>query len=117
MSHRPHSPTGNNRSHKLQGPCINPVPDDVERPFWSVMIPTHNPNHHYLEQALNSVLKQDPGPQEMQIELIDDGSTDFDAEAFLHKMGVSRVSLYRQPQRLGIGGNWNTCLERARGYW
>jgi hypothetical protein len=81
------------------------------------MIPTYNPNLNYLEQVLGSVLEQAPGPEEMQIELIDDGSKDFDPEVFLYKVVGSRVSFYRQPQHMGIGGNWNTCLERARGHW
>jgi glycosyl transferase family 2 len=96
---------------------IAAVPDGVERPFWSVMIPTYNPNPEYLEQALGSVLDQDPGPQHMQIALIDDGSTDFDPEVFLKSTGGSRVSFYRQPRHMGIADNWNTCLERARGHW
>jgi glycosyltransferase involved in cell wall biosynthesis len=81
------------------------------------MIPTYNPNPAYLEQALDNVLQQAPGPMEMQIELVDDASTDFDPELFLRNLGASRVSFYRQPQHKGIGGNWNTCLERAHGHW
>jgi hypothetical protein len=103
--------------NSVKSPSIGPVPDTEERPFWSVMMPTYNPNLDYLEQALRSVLEQAPGPREMQIELIDDGSADFDPEAFLHKVGGARVSFYRQPRHMGIGGNWNTCLERARGHW
>lgn len=98
-------------------PRIGAVPEGVQRPFWSVMIPTYNPVPGYLEQTLNSVLQQHPGPQEMQIELIDDGSTDFDPEVFLWRMGAPAVSFYRQPRHVGIGGNWNTCLDRARGQW
>jgi glycosyltransferase involved in cell wall biosynthesis len=81
------------------------------------MIPTYNPNLKYLEQALGSVLEQAPTPREMQIELVDDGSTDFDPQRFLRDVAGPRVSFYRQPQHMGIGGNWNTCVERARGHW
>jgi len=111
MSHRPQCPTGNHRSN------ISPLPDGVERPFWSVMIPTYNTNLKYLEQALGSILEQAPTPRDMQIELVDDGSMAFDPQRFLHDVAGSRVSFYRQPQHMGIGGNWNTCLERARGHW
>lgn len=110
-------PADNKRLNGINSPSISPVPDTVERPFWSVMIPTYNPNLNYLEQALCSVLDQAPEPKEMQIELIDDGSTDFDLQLFLQKVAGSRVSFYRQPQHTGIGSNWNTCLERARGHW
>ena len=41
------------------------------RPFWSVMIPTYNARADYLEETLNSVLQQDPGPGQMKIEVVD----------------------------------------------
>ena len=100
----------------LHGPVIPAVQDGFDRPFWSVMIPTYNPNPAYLEQTLRSVLDQDPGSQHMQIELIDDGSTNFDPEIFVSTRG-SRASFYRQPRHMGMAGNWNTCVERARGRW
>jgi glycosyltransferase involved in cell wall biosynthesis len=81
------------------------------------MIPTYNPNLKYLEQTLTSILEQAPGPEEMQIELVDDASPDFDPELFLREVAGSRVTFYRQPRHTSIGGNWNTCLKRARGHW
>ena len=56
---------------------IPPVDSQVDRPFWSVMIPTYN-RATYLERTLASVLAQDPGPQKMQIEVVDDASTSDD---------------------------------------
>jgi cellulose synthase/poly-beta-1,6-N-acetylglucosamine synthase-like glycosyltransferase len=35
------------------------------------MIPTYNPRADYLAETLLSVLKQDPGPDEMQVEVVD----------------------------------------------
>ncbi|HEY9810894.1 MAG TPA: glycosyltransferase [Halomicronema sp.] len=97
-------------------PKIEPVVEVEKRPFWSVMIPTYN-NSKYLEKALESILKQDPGPDEMQIEVIDDCSTKDDPEEIVKKIGKNRVTFHRQPQNLGIGGNWNSCLQRTRGKW
>ncbi len=56
-------------------PPIPPVPDGEHRPLWSVMIPTYN-CAKYLRETLLSVLAQDPGAEVMQIEVIDDCSTD-----------------------------------------
>ena len=56
-------------------PRFDPLPPDVGRPVWSVMIPTYN-CARYLRETLASVLAQDPGPDQMQIEVIDDCSTD-----------------------------------------
>src|SRR5262245_8949670 len=56
--------------HRAQ---IMPVPAAVARPLWSVMIPTFNCNA-FLRAALEGVLAQDPGPEAMQIEVVDDHS-------------------------------------------
>ncbi len=65
-------------------PSVDPVSQETVRPFWSVMIPTFN-CAAYLAQTLRSVLSQDPGPQEMQIEVIDDVSTRDDPEAVVRE--------------------------------
>ena len=56
-------------------PVIPPVPSSAGvRPFWSVMIPTHRPDDSFMRQTIESVLEQDPGRDQMQIVLFDDGS-------------------------------------------
>lgn len=100
----------------IEYPPIDSISDDSYRPFWSVMIPTYN-NIRYLEQTLNSVLEQDPGSHEMQIEVIDDCSTKDDPEEIVREVGKGRISFSRQPQNVGQIPNWNTCIQRAHGYW
>lgn len=100
----------------VEYPQIDPVPEGVHRPFWSVMIPTYN-CAHYLRKTLKSVLEQDLGPEEMQIEVVDDCSTKDDPEAVVREIGKGRVSFYRQPKNVGPTANFNTCIWRARGYW
>ena len=95
---------------------IDPVPPGVARPFWSVMIPTFN-RVRYLERAVRSVLDQDPGPEHMQIQVVDDHSTAADVEALVHAIGKGRVEFYRQPQNRGLVPNFNACLARSRGRW
>src|SRR5882672_8085006 len=48
-------------------PRIEPVPEGIARPLWSVMIPTYN-SERWLRQTLQSVIAQDCGPERMQIE-------------------------------------------------
>jgi glycosyltransferase involved in cell wall biosynthesis len=95
-------------------PKIDPVPNGVNRPRWSVMIPTFN-CAEYLKQTLASVLAQDPGPDLMQIEVIDDCSTKDDPEAVVREMGKGRVAFYRKEKNEGAIPNFNTCIERSRG--
>ena len=93
---------------------ILPVPEGIPRPLWSVMIPTYN-CANYLRETLTSVLTQDPGPEVMQIEVVDDHSTKDDPEAVVRELAGDRVSFYRQPQNVGHVKNFNTCLQRSRG--
>ncbi|MEG4861333.1 glycosyltransferase [Microcoleus sp. K1-B6] len=93
---------------------IAPLPEEVERPLWSVMIPTYN-CAGYLRETLASVLAQAPGPEFMQIEVVDDCSTQDDPAAVVKELGQGRVSFYRQPENVGYIKNFETCLQRSRG--
>jgi len=100
------------------GPQIISVPNDEKpRPFWSVMIPAYKPNPEYLAQTLRSVLDQDPGPEQMQIEVVDDGSPGMDVATMVRSIAGDRVKVSQTPKNLGLAGCWNTCIERARGEW
>ncbi|MDE5073206.1 MAG: glycosyltransferase, partial [Trichodesmium sp. St5_bin8] len=100
----------------VQYPQISPLSEVKNRPFWSVMIPTYNPTST-LEQTLKSVLQQAENINEMQIEVVDDCSTQVDVEPVVKKIGQGRISYYRQPQNLGLVTNWNNCIKRASGKW
>ena len=95
-------------------PIILPVPNDIIRPLWSIMIPAYN-CATYLPQAIESVLKQDAGTSVMQIEVIDDYSTDANIKELVEKIGKGRVTYYRQPENVGSLRNFETCLNRAKG--
>ena len=95
---------------------IEPMPDGAPRPTWSVMIPTYH-CAVYLRQTLRSVLTQAPGPETMQIEVIDDASTLDDPEAVVREVGGGRVEFFRQSINVGHIRNFETCLRRARGYY
>jgi glycosyltransferase involved in cell wall biosynthesis len=100
-------------------PKIVPVQttSGLPAPFWSVMIPTYNPRADYLEETLRSVLAQDPGQQQMQIEVVDDCSPGVDVASLVKRIAGERVSFSRTPENLGLAGGWNTCIERSRGQW
>lgn len=93
---------------------IPPVAAGIARPLWSVMIPTYN-CARYLRETLAHVLAQDPGPERMQIEVIDDCSTADDPAAVVAEVGKGRVQFFRQPQNVGHIRNFETCLRRAHG--
>jgi len=98
-------------------PKINPFGALLNRPFWSVMIPTYQPVVTYLRQALESVLQQAPGPEQMKIEVVDDCSPGVDVAAIVKSIAGKRVEFSRTPRNLGLVGCFNTCIEQARGQW
>jgi hypothetical protein len=81
------------------------------------MIPIYNCNEDYLRETLLSVLSQDTGSSDMQIEVIDNCSTVGDAEGLVRELGGGRIGFYRQSANIGMAGNFNACVRRARGYW
>jgi len=101
---------------KIDYPLFESLPMHDCRPLWSVMIPTYN-GTQYLEQTLRSVLDQDPGSDRMQIEVIDDCSTEDDPATLVKEIGQGRISFFRQSQNVGQIENWNTCIQRAQGHW
>jgi hypothetical protein len=78
------------------------------------MIPTFNCARE-LRVALASVLAQDPGPDAMQIEVVDDCSTADDPAAVVAELGGGRVAFHRQSRNVGHTRNFNACLRRSRG--
>lgn len=97
-------------------PKISKIAADVERPLISIMIPTYN-CIHFLRQTLLCVLAQDEGKERMQIEVIDDHSTDGDVQALVQEIGQGRVGFYRQPENVGSLRNFETCINRATGHY
>jgi glycosyltransferase involved in cell wall biosynthesis len=99
-------------------PAIAPLPQDGKPcPFWSVMMPAYNPSAAYLEAALRSVLQQAPGPDRMQIEVVDDCTPGMDVAALVKGLAGERVAVSKTPRNLGLAGCWNACIGRSRGEW
>lgn len=84
-------------------------------PRWSVMIPSHD-DERFLPDALRSVLAQDPGAEEMQIEVVDDASA-LDPTPLVREVCGDRVGVHREPLNRGHVATFNTCIERARGQY
>jgi glycosyltransferase involved in cell wall biosynthesis len=80
------------------------------------MIPVYN-CMPFLKETLKSVLIQDAGTDNMQIEVIDDCSTDGDVESLVTAIGKGRISYYRQSLNTGSLRNFETCINRSKGKW
>jgi glycosyltransferase involved in cell wall biosynthesis len=85
------------------------------RPIVSVMIPVYQPDL-FLIDAVKSVLAARMDHDEMQIAIVDDASPTTDVAGLIEQIGATnRVELHRAERNRGLAGNWNYCLQLARG--
>ena len=86
---------------------------DMTEPKVSVCMPIYN-SAPYLAQAIESVLMQ--SYKDFELLIVDDCSTDGSAAIAGNYVGRdSRIRLQINPVNRGMVGNWNYCLEQARG--
>ncbi|TXK46772.1 glycosyltransferase [Pontibacter qinzhouensis] len=78
------------------------------------MIPVYNCSQ-FLPETLQSVLAQQIPEHQMQIEVVDDASTDTDVEALVLSIGKGRIKYFRQEKNVGSLLNFETCLNRSTG--
>jgi hypothetical protein len=83
----------------------------VRVPRVSVCVPSYNAAR-FLPAAIDSVLAQDFADFELVVS--DDASAD-DTTAVLGRYADPRLRVVRSEDRLGQAGNWNRCVELARG--
>jgi glycosyltransferase involved in cell wall biosynthesis len=87
-----------------------PSPSEV-----SVCIPVYNGLPH-LDAAIRSARSQVAPPGEILI--VDDCSTDeSESVARRHAAEDPRIAVVRNPENLGLVGNWNQCVAKARFPW
>lgn len=99
-------------------PPVAPRPVGEHQPHWTVAFPTYNVDEALFEKALRSVLDQDPGPDRMQILIVDDCSPGSSlAESIGQRLSPGRIEFFRNERNLGLAGNWNRCIALARGRW
>lgn len=82
-------------------------------PALTVAIPTCNGARH-LAEALRGVLAQEGVDFELVVS--DDRSEDRTLE-IAREFGGDRLRVEVNSERLGLAGNWNRCVERARSDW
>ncbi len=95
-------------------PVILPLKTLEKRPKWSVMVPTYN-CYPYIKECLESVMMQNIPMDEMQIEVVDDYSTDGDVERLVNEIGKGRIGYFRQQKNSGSLRNFETCINHAKG--
>jgi glycosyltransferase involved in cell wall biosynthesis len=82
------------------------------RPLVSIGITTYNRADAYLGEALQSAVAQ--GYPNLEIIVSDNCSQDH-TEELVRSFEDPRIRYFKQEQNLGANGNFNFCLEQARG--
>ena len=87
----------------------------MSSPLVSICVPTYN-GAQYLEACLASAVAQTH--PNVEILVVDDGSSDGTVSIVRrYADGDPRVRLLQNRHRLGLVGNWNRCVDLARGEW
>src|SRR5277367_2240435 len=95
----------------LSEPLSEPLPTNRPAPIFTVLIDTYNYGQ-YIEEAVNSVLRQEFPAEQREILVVDDGSTD-DTEQRLAKFGEA-IRYFKKPNG-GQASAFNYGLQQARG--
>jgi len=84
-------------------------------PLVSICVPAYK-GAAFLEECLSSALAQTYGDFELLV--VDDDSPDATLEiAQQYASHDARVRVVRNPNNLGLVGNWNECVRLSRGEW
>src|SRR5260370_6774939 len=83
----------------------------MSKPYVSVLIDTYN-HERFIEQAITSVLEQDMSMSDVEIVVVDDGSTDRTPEII--RQSEPRVRLVRKPNG-GQASAFNAGIPECRG--
>jgi glycosyltransferase involved in cell wall biosynthesis len=84
----------------------------MSSPKVSVLIPTYN-YAHYLDETIQSVMDQTF--TDFELVIVDNCSTDNTRAVVEKYLDDKRVSFYINERNIGLVGNWNKCLDYAKG--
>ncbi len=83
----------------------------MEAPRISILLPTYEPNPAHLRTALDVAMTQTEKSWTLHI---NDDASATDTRAIVGPyLKDQRITFARNAKRLGIGGNWNACLNHA----
>ncbi|HCE55000.1 MAG TPA: hypothetical protein DER05_08355 [Lutibacter sp.] len=98
-------------------PSIQIITCDFDfKPKISIVIPTYK-RVDLLKEAIDSAIHQ-IGYENYDILVVDNDPERYcDTEALLMSYNCSRLIYYKNTENIGMFGNWNRCIELARGEW
>lgn len=87
----------------------------MAQPFISICVPVYN-GEAYLRECLDSCFSQDYSNFEVLV--CDDGSNDGSLRLLNeYQVRYPQLKVFKNEKNLGLVGNWNRCVELAKGEW
>ena len=86
-------------------------------PLISIVVPTYK-REDLIKETIESILKQEE-LEECEIIICDNDSdkNNTTLEKMLKEYNSEKIYYYKNLENLGMTGNWNRCIELARGTW
>lgn len=89
----------------------------VQNPFFTYTIPAYK-RAYLLKETLYSVLNQLPVNFRWDIVVVDnEAGGENETEKVIREINNPKILYYRNSENIGVDGNYNRCIELARGRW
>lgn len=88
-------------------------------PYISIVIPTYN-RLDLLQEAIASAVNQKDVNFDYEIIIVDNSQDEFEhskKQKMIEEFACDRIYYYQNEINIGGFGNWNRCIELARGNW
>jgi len=93
--------------------------DDALQPLITIAIPTFEREQNLFE-AIDSAVNQKNYSCQFEILIVNNSPPNKlidNIERYLKTLNITNVSYYRNEKNIGMIGNWNRCIELAKGTW
>lgn len=91
--------------------------DYIREPWFTYIVPVYK-KPELLKRTLESIRNQKPVDFSWDIVVVDNELEEGNpTECMIRKMDEKRILYYRNRENIGSGGNYNRCIETARGKW
>lgn len=85
--------------------------------LFSLIIPCHNPNQHYIKQLFDSLLKQNIEKEDLQIIIVDDNSDNLEYHNLIKKYNLNTEFVYTNVNIHCPGNTRREGMFHVKGQW
>lgn len=87
----------------------------IKEPIYSILIPTYK-RSVFLKEAIDSAIYQLDSPI-YEIIIVDNDPSENNIIELVKSYKINHLLYYKNEENIGMIGNWNRCIELARGKW